>query len=134
MKLFEFFFFCRKPRFLQPVTSTPTSARFKIPKMPLKPFSKKPVVESENISRRRVADLAASAAISHSQPRLGCGDRDFLASLSQNFPSYRSHPEAEIFRNDFKRNRETLVTKLFKIFNENVFEKKVKYYFCTKLY
>lgn len=38
------------------------------------------------------------------------------------------NPEAEKYKSKFKKNKDELVSVLFKLFNEEVFENKVNYY------
>lgn len=49
----------------------------------------------------------------------------FLASLSTSVPMSSSHPEARVYKGNFKKSKEALCKQLFSIFNEKVFDKKL---------
>ncbi len=54
-------------------------------------------------------------------------DAGFLKSLSPGVPSFRRHRDAQVYLLNFKKNREALTKKLFKIYNEKVFDSEVQY-------
>lgn len=45
----------------------------------------------------------------------------FLASLSRNVPDHKCDPTAKVFKANFKNNKEELTSKLFALFNKNIF-------------
>lgn len=45
--------------------------------------------------------------------------------FSESVPTHQSDPVALIYRGDFKNNRDNLVQKLFKLYNETIFEKSI---------
>ncbi|XP_043253356.1 uncharacterized protein LOC122397923 [Colletes gigas] len=49
----------------------------------------------------------------------------FLASLSENVPIANAHPDAIKYRTDYKNNKQNLCNYLYKLYNENVFDKKL---------
>ena len=48
-----------------------------------------------------------------------------MASLSASVPLSCSHPEARIYKENFKKTKEALCKQLYCIFNEKVFDKKL---------
>ncbi|XP_076235784.1 uncharacterized protein LOC143180137 [Calliopsis andreniformis] len=49
----------------------------------------------------------------------------FLASLSESVPIANAHPDAKKYRTDYKNNKENLCNYLFKLYNEQVFDKEL---------
>ncbi|XP_015171166.1 PREDICTED: uncharacterized protein PF11_0213 [Polistes dominula] len=51
--------------------------------------------------------------------------RSFLASLSDSVPLINAHPNAKKYRLAYKNNKEELCKYLYKLYNENIFDKKL---------
>ncbi|XP_043492458.1 putative uncharacterized protein DDB_G0282133 [Polistes fuscatus] len=51
--------------------------------------------------------------------------RGFLASLSDSVPMINAHPDAKKYRLMYKNNKEELCKYLYKLYNENIFDKKL---------
>ncbi|CAK9819469.1 Germ cell nuclear acidic protein [Anthophora plagiata] len=49
----------------------------------------------------------------------------FLASLSESVPINSAHPDAKKYRLNFKNNKDDLCSRLYKLYNEEVFDKKL---------
>lgn len=60
--------------------------------------------------------------------------RSFLASLSATVPIQSCHPEAKVYRDNYKNNKEDLCKYLFKLYNKEVFEGKVKIRLFVKFF
>lgn len=85
-----------------------------------------PVTEKPQRSRPRAdrSETAWPIGRCHSDPQLS-GDTEFLKSLSPLIPEYRRHPDANVYLQQFKKNRLGLVDRLYLIYNRKVFDTKV---------
>jgi len=102
---------------------------FKQPKTtfrtPFKPIFKTP---AKPRMKKELPDCPMTAPRMSSKSDFGENeDLSFLASLSADYPDYKRHPEALRFIRQFKNStvKNDLTSRLFTIFNQNIFENKL---------
>ncbi|XP_075986973.1 uncharacterized protein LOC142983794 isoform X2 [Anticarsia gemmatalis] len=71
---------------------------------------------------KRVEDFGVTHTPDVVTPRVECKRLSFLASLADNVPSWRCHPEAIQYRDNYKNLREQLTRRLYIEFNKGVFD------------
>lgn len=91
----------------------------------MKTIDAKKSTEPSIVDRRREPTASIhsiSATVSY--------EEHFLRSLSPTFPAESRHRDSEFFHGkSFKKNRSDLCAKLFRIYNEKVFDSQVNYYY-----